>query len=78
MSARRHNGGGDRIGRHGEGAGLQDTLAQLPAAQRDVIALAYFGEFSAAEIAQELSLPLGTVTGRMRLGLKKLRDDAGP
>ena len=59
-----------------QAAQLRDTLARLPAAQRDVITLAYFGELSASEIADELSLPLGTVKGRMRLGLNKLRADA--
>lgn len=58
-----------------QAARLRAVLARLPAAQREVIALAYFGELSAAEIAGELSLPLGTVKGRMRLGLDKLRSD---
>ena len=50
-------------------------LKLLPAAQRDVIALAYFGEMSTTEIADELSIPPGTVKGRMRLGLRKLHDE---
>ncbi len=58
-----------------EAAQLRGVLAQLPAAQREVIVLAYFGELSAPEIAGELSIPLGTVKGRMRLGLDKLRID---
>ena len=49
-------------------------LADLPVAQREVIALAYFGQLSHTEIAEQLSLPVGTVKGRMRLGLTKLRD----
>ena len=52
---------------------LHAALLTLPDAQRDVVVLAYFGELSATEIASELSLPLGTVKGRMRLGLDKLR-----
>ena len=56
-----------------QAARLRSTLARLPPTQRDVIALAYFGELSTPEIAAELSLPLGTVKGRMRLGLVKLR-----
>ena len=56
-----------------QAARLRTTLARLPAGQRDVITLAYFGELSTTEIAAELSLPLGTVKGRMRLGLIKLR-----
>ena len=58
-----------------EAARLRGALAHLPATQRDVIAFAFFGELSAPEIAAELSLPLGTVKGRMRLGLNKLRAD---
>jgi RNA polymerase sigma-70 factor, ECF subfamily len=38
-----------------------------------VIELAYFGGFSHSQIAEMLKLPAGTVKGRMRLGLTKLR-----
>jgi len=65
----------DRLGEREEAAELRGVLARLPAAQREVIALAYFGELSTSEIASELSLPLGTVKGRIRLGLQKLRGD---
>lgn len=54
-------------------AALRTELGKLPDAQRDVVVLAYFGELSVPEIAARLSLPLGTVKGRMRLGLDKLR-----
>jgi RNA polymerase sigma-70 factor (ECF subfamily) len=50
------------------------SLQQLPDAQAEVIALAYYGELTHSEIATRLSLPPGTVKGRMRLGLNKLRD----
>lgn len=60
-----------------EAARLRSTLARLPDAQREVITLAYFGQLSTSEIADELSLPLGTVKGRMRLGLTKLRNASG-
>ena len=52
---------------------LRSTLAELPEAQAEVINLAFFGELSHSEIAQHLDLPAGTVKGRMRLGLEKLR-----
>src|SRR5690349_10954391 len=42
-----------------------------------VIALAYFGGLSHAEIAAQLELPAGDVKGRMRLGLEKLRKRSG-
>jgi RNA polymerase sigma-70 factor, ECF subfamily len=49
------------------------ALEQLPPDQRRVIELAYFGGFSHSQIAEMLELPPGTVKGRMRLGLTKLR-----
>jgi RNA polymerase sigma-70 factor (ECF subfamily) len=53
---------------------LRARLRRLPEAQAEVIALAYYGQLSQAEIARRLSLPPGTVKGRMRLGLDKLRE----
>jgi RNA polymerase sigma-70 factor (ECF subfamily) len=57
-----------------EADALRVSLGRLPDAQAEVIALAYYGELSHSEIATRLSLPPGTVKGRMRLGLMKLRD----
>jgi RNA polymerase sigma-70 factor (ECF subfamily) len=53
---------------------IRRQLAQLPRPQRELIVLAYFGGLSHSELATQLSLPLGTVKGRMRLALAKLRD----
>jgi RNA polymerase sigma-70 factor (ECF subfamily) len=50
-------------------------LQFLPDAQVEVILLAFYGELTHAEIAAQLGLPAGTVKGRMRLGLEKLRND---
>lgn len=52
---------------------VRGALGRLPDEQSRVIALAYFGGFSQSEIARMLGLPLGTVKGRMRLGLEKIR-----
>ncbi|MFL5706709.1 MAG: RNA polymerase sigma factor [Ktedonobacteraceae bacterium] len=52
---------------------IHSALAQIPAEQRYVIELAYFGGFTHVEIAEREGIPLGTVKGRMRLGLQKLR-----
>lgn len=68
----------DTVVEREQAARLGSTLARLPAAQRDVIILAYFGNLSTSEIARDLSLPVGTVNGRMRLGLSKLRADDTP
>jgi len=52
---------------------VRTALDELPADQRRVIELAYFGGFTHAQIAEMLDLPPGTVKGRMRLGLTKMR-----
>jgi RNA polymerase sigma-70 factor, ECF subfamily len=52
---------------------VRGALVELPTEQRHVIELAYFGGFTHREIAGMLDLPAGTVKGRMRLGLTKLR-----
>lgn len=55
-------------------AGRSGTLLnRLPDSQREVIALAFYGKLTYTEIATALQLPAETVTGRMRLGLQKLR-----
>ena len=63
--------------RHEEAATVRAALEHLPSDQSQVIELAYFGGFTHTEIADILETPVGTVKGRMRLGLKKLRDRLG-
>jgi RNA polymerase sigma-70 factor (ECF subfamily) len=53
--------------------GLRALLDRLPAEERDIIALAFYGGLNHAQIAELLGLAPGTVKGRMRLGLHKLR-----
>jgi RNA polymerase sigma-70 factor (ECF subfamily) len=53
---------------------VRGALSELPAEQSEVIGLAYFGGFTHSEIAEMLGMPLGTVKGRMRLGLEKIRN----
>jgi RNA polymerase sigma-70 factor, ECF subfamily len=52
---------------------VRSELGELPEEQSEVIGLAYFGGFTHSEIAEMLGMPLGTVKGRMRLGLEKIR-----
>jgi RNA polymerase sigma-70 factor, ECF subfamily len=52
---------------------VRTALDELPPDQRRVIELAYFGGFTHIQIAEMLDLPPGTVKGRMRLGLNKMR-----
>ena len=54
---------------------VRGALDELPGEQSKVIELAYFGGFSHSEIAGMLGVPLGTVKGRMRLGLEKIRGE---
>jgi RNA polymerase sigma-70 factor (ECF subfamily) len=58
--------------RREEAAVVRAAMDALPAEQCHVIELAYFGGFTHAEIAGMLDAPLGTVKGRMRLGLRRL------
>jgi RNA polymerase sigma-70 factor, ECF subfamily len=58
-----------RLGRVREG------LDALPHLQQQVLELAHFSDLTHMEIAERLHLPLGTVKGRMRLGLGKLRNN---
>ena len=53
---------------------LRAAVDALPTEQSRVIELAYFGGFTQTEIADMLEAPLGTVKGRMRLGLEKMRE----
>jgi RNA polymerase sigma-70 factor (ECF subfamily) len=56
---------------------VRGVLEQLPAEQRQVIELAFFGGFTHTQIAEMLELPAGTVKGRMRLGLTRMRGALG-
>ena len=53
---------------------VREALNTLPAEQLKILELAYFSGYTHVEISELLGLPLGTVKGRMRLGLKKIRD----
>ncbi len=52
---------------------VKAAIAQLPESQRRAIELAYYEGFSQVEIAQSLSVSLGTVKSWFRLGFSKLR-----
>jgi RNA polymerase sigma-70 factor (ECF subfamily) len=61
------------VGRREEAGEVRGLLGELPSDQRRVIELAYFAGFTHTQIAEMLTIPVGTVKGRMRLGLEKLR-----
>ena len=62
------------VARRDEAESIRSAMETLPPEQSHVIELAYFGGFTHTEIADILETPVGTVKGRMRLGLEKLRD----
>jgi RNA polymerase sigma-70 factor, ECF subfamily len=76
-----HRGGPDRTdlmaAQREDALTVKDAMSHLPEDQRKTIELAYFGGFSHSEIAELLHMPVGTVKGRIRLGLDKLRLQLG-
>jgi RNA polymerase sigma-70 factor (ECF subfamily) len=56
-----------------DAAAARQALNALPPEQKQVIELAYFGGLTHTEIATQLAAPIGTVKGRIRLGLDRLR-----
>jgi RNA polymerase sigma-70 factor, ECF subfamily len=63
--------------RRDEAREVRAALETLPEEQCRVIELAYFGGFTHTQIATMLDTPVGTVKGRMRLGLEKMRGQLG-
>ncbi|GAA1391144.1 sigma-70 family RNA polymerase sigma factor [Pseudonocardia kongjuensis] len=55
-----------------------DALGTLPAEQRQVLALAYYGGYTQREVAAMTGVPLGTVKSRMFTGVARLRNLLGP
>ena len=53
---------------------LRKALEAIPQEQRRMIELAFFKGYTHREIAELTRLPLGTVKGRIRIGMEKLRD----
>ena len=60
-----------------DAARAAEALDKLPPEQRTVIELAYSSGLSHTEIAARLRVPVGTVKGRIRLGLDRLRQALG-
>ena len=56
---------------------LKAGLKRLPEEQAAILKMAFFDHKAHSEIADETGLPLGTVKSRIRLAIKRLRQDLG-
>lgn len=66
------------VAEHLESDRIRQAVAMLPLEQQQVIALSYFSGLTHAEIAEQIGVPLGTVKGRLRLAMEKLRSALVP
>ncbi|NHN56681.1 sigma-70 family RNA polymerase sigma factor [Calidifontibacter sp. DB0510] len=64
---------GDQVDAVFDAALVSDALGTLPMIHREVVVRAYYGRATAAEIAEDLGLPVGTVKSRLHYGLRALR-----
>jgi RNA polymerase sigma-70 factor (ECF subfamily) len=62
----------DRMGRK-----IREALSELPEEQATVVRLSFFEDKPHAEIAEQLSLPLGTVKSRLRLAMRRIKSILG-
>ena len=54
-------------------AEVRAAVSELPDAQREALALAYFGGYTQSEIAEMINVPLGTVKTRTFAAMRRLR-----
>jgi RNA polymerase sigma factor (sigma-70 family) len=69
--------GRDLAERYARASEVRGALELLSQEQREVLALAYFGDLTQTEIAERLGVPLGTVKARTFRGLRRLADLLG-
>jgi RNA polymerase sigma-70 factor (ECF subfamily) len=56
-----------------EAIGLKQVMQQLPEEQRFVVEYLYLKGYTQSELANEFTIPLGTVKTRLRLAMVELR-----
>ncbi len=64
----------EEVSRNADKEMLKSAIAKLPEVQKRTLELAYFGGMTHMEIAEQMKVPLGTVKGRLRLAMEKLRE----
>ncbi|MEH6434226.1 sigma-70 family RNA polymerase sigma factor [Massilia sp. DD77] len=64
----------DRLQLSEEARALARCMSTLEGKQRQAIGMAYFHDLSHSEVAEQLSLPIGTVKTWIRRGLEKLKN----
>jgi RNA polymerase sigma-70 factor (ECF subfamily) len=52
---------------------VRRAMDALEPAQRELLRLTYFSGLTNTELAEQLQLPLGTVKGRIRTAIQKMR-----
>ena len=57
-----------------DAANVRQALTGLPMEQKEAIELAFFDGLTHMEISEKISVPLGTIKTRIRLGLMKIRE----
>lgn len=62
---------------HGDAAQVVAAMRSIPAEQRDALLAVTLHGLSAREYGEMAAIPLGTVKTRIRLGLRRLRDELG-
>ena len=62
----------ERVEARDRSARLRAAVGRLPKLQREAVALAFWGDLPAREIAERTGVPLGTARSRLRLGIEKL------
>ncbi len=63
----------DAVVNHLDRSMLREIMAQLPDEQRKTLEMAYFQGMSHSEVSEATGTPLGTVKGRLRLALEKMK-----
>ena len=68
---------GEVVDRRDDAARVIDLVRDLPPAQRDALVSVTLLGLSTREVSERDAIPHGTVKTRVRLALRKLRDDMG-